>query len=91
MLAFRSVTRKPSLIHQHVLNLSKASTFKMSTSAALYTSETLKAASAPPFGTLQGKLDPALLQALRELKFDFMTPVQEKVMNELPGLDSDWY
>lgn len=91
MLAFRTLIRKPTLIHQHTSKSFAILTFKMSTSAALYTSESLKAANATSFGTLKAKLDPALLQALQEIGFEFMTPVQEKVMNELPRVNSDWY
>ena len=66
------------------------SAYKMSTSAALYTSESLKAANALPYSSLEGKLDPMLLQALKDMNFDFMTPVQSKVMTGLPSLKSDW-
>ena len=62
----------------------------MSTSAALYTSESLKAANALPYSSMEGKLDPTLLQALKDMKFDFMTPVQSKVLCGLPSLKSDW-
>ena len=62
----------------------------MSTSAALYTSESLKAANALPYSSMEGKLDPLLLQALKDMKFDFMTPVQSKVLAGLPSLKSDW-
>ena len=63
----------------------------MSTSAAMYTSESLKAANAPTFSTLKGELDPGLLQSLQEMKFDYMTPVQSKVMTEMPTMNSDWF
>ena len=66
------------------------SAYKMSTSAALYTSESLKAANALPYSSLEGKLDPLLLQALKDMNFDFMTPVQSKVLTGLPSLKSDW-
>ena len=66
------------------------SAYKMSTSAALYTSESLKAANALPYNSLEGKLDPLLLQALKDMNFDFMTPVQSKVLTGLPSLKSDW-
>lgn len=90
MLAYRTVIRKSSSLPPQFSRFIFPSALKMSTSAALYTSETLKAANAPSFGTMHGRLDPELLHALREMKFDFMTPVQEKVMNELPTLRSDW-
>lgn len=60
----------------------------MSTSAALYTSASLAAQNAPAFHTLQ-KLDPALLKALQSLNYEFMTPVQEEVLNKLPDFSSD--
>ncbi|KAL8807171.1 MAG: hypothetical protein Q9182_000853 [Xanthomendoza sp. 2 TL-2023] len=41
------------------------------------------------FDTLEGRLDPALLTALRDMKFDDMSPVQEKVMSTLPDMGSD--
>ena len=62
----------------------------MSTTSALYTSASLKAANAPAFSTMRGKLDPALLLALKEINYDFMTPVQEQVLNGLPSMKSDW-
>lgn len=42
------------------------------------------------FNALKGKVDPALLAALKDMKFDTMSPVQEKVMTTLPELASDW-
>lgn len=62
----------------------------MSTSRALYSSASLKAANAQPYSVLEGKLDPMLLQALSDMKFDFMTPVQSQVLTGLPSLKSDW-
>lgn len=44
---------------------------------------------ATPFKALEGKLDPALLAALADMKFDHMSPVQEKVMMTLPDLGGD--
>ncbi|KAL8673684.1 MAG: hypothetical protein Q9168_001899 [Polycauliona sp. 1 TL-2023] len=41
------------------------------------------------FSALKGKVDPALLAALKEMKFDTMSPVQEKVMATLPDMGSD--
>ncbi|KAL8980231.1 MAG: hypothetical protein Q9205_004629 [Flavoplaca limonia] len=41
------------------------------------------------FNALKGKVDPALLTALKDMKFDTMSPVQEKVMTTLPELASD--
>lgn len=62
----------------------------MSTSGALYSSASLKAANAQPYSVMDGKLDPMLLQALRDMNFDFMTPVQSQVLTGLPSLKSDW-
>ncbi len=63
----------------------------MSSSSALYSSASLKAANAQPYSSLKGKLDPALLEALKDVMgFDFMTPVQSKVLSGLPTLKSDW-
>lgn len=40
---------------------------------------------------MKGKLDPVLLEALKDVMgFDFMTPVQSKVLSGLPTLKSDW-
>ena len=62
----------------------------MSTSGALYSSASLTTANAQPFSLMEGKLDPMLLQALRDMKFDLMTPVQSQVLVGLPSLKSDW-
>ena len=61
----------------------------MSTSSALYSSASLKAANAQPYSSMQGKLDPMLLQALKDMEFEFMTPVQSQVLGGLPSLKSD--
>lgn len=42
-----------------------------------------------PFATMSGKLDPGLLQALDVINFMFMTPIQQRVLNELPDWRSD--
>ena len=39
---------------------------------------------------MEGKLDPMLLQALKDMNFDFMTPVQSQVLAGLPSHKSDW-
>ena len=64
---------------------------KMSTSSAMYSSASLKASNAQPFSSMEGKLDSQLLEALKDMKFDFMTPVQSQVLDGLPSLKSDWY
>lgn len=68
------------------------STANMSSSSALFSSASLKAANAQPYSSMKGKLDPVLLEALKDVMgFDFMTPVQSKVLSGLPTLRSDWY
>ena len=63
----------------------------MSSSTTLYSSASLKAANAQPYSNMQGKLDPVLLEALKNVMgFEYMTPVQSKVLNGLPTLQSDW-
>lgn len=41
------------------------------------------------YATMAGKLDSKLLQALEMMKFEFMTPVQHRVLTELPNWRSD--
>lgn len=45
---------------------------------------------ATSFKALEGRLDPALLAALKDMKFEHMSPVQEKVMMTLPDSGGDW-
>ncbi|KAL4953812.1 ATP-dependent RNA helicase MSS116 [Aspergillus filifer] len=42
-----------------------------------------------PFTSMAGKLEPKLLKALEVLNFEHMTPVQERILNELPNWRSD--
>jgi len=42
------------------------------------------------YRSMQGKLDPAILEALDSMKYTRMTPVQSKVLSMLPTLRSDW-
>lgn len=44
---------------------------------------------AQPYSSMNGKLDSRLLQALNIQGFEFMTPVQHRVLNELPDWRSD--
>ncbi|KAH7087433.1 ATP-dependent RNA helicase MSS116, mitochondrial [Paraphoma chrysanthemicola] len=46
-------------------------------------------ASAKPFSELSGVLDKALLDGLDKMGFEFMSPVQQKVLTQLPSLSSD--
>jgi ATP-dependent RNA helicase MSS116, mitochondrial len=58
---------------------------------AVYSTSALKQANAAPFKSLIGKLDPGILQALDEMQYEYMTPVQQNVLTSLPTLRSDWY
>jgi ATP-dependent RNA helicase MSS116 len=44
---------------------------------------------AKPFSDMAGTLDPALLNGLDKMGFQFMSPVQQKVLTELPSITSD--
>lgn len=57
---------------------------------AVYSTSSLKQADAMPFKRLTGKLDPGILKALDAMQYEYMTPVQEKVLNSLPSLRTDW-
>ncbi|KAJ5123693.1 ATP-dependent RNA helicase [Penicillium atrosanguineum] len=46
-------------------------------------------ASAQPYSSMAGKLDPRLLKALDVMGFTSMTPVQQRVLTELPSWRSD--
>lgn len=62
----------------------------MATATAAAVETMPMAVQATSFDALIGKVDPALLAALKHMKFDNMSPVQEKVMATLPGMGSDW-
>lgn len=62
----------------------------MANSSALFSTSSLKAAGAKAYSSMDGKLDPSLLQGLQDMGMSYMTPVQQKVL-ELPSLRSDWY
>ncbi len=81
------ISRRPSVFRFY--RFSPTSVSKMSTSGALYSSASLKAANAQPYSSMEGTLDPMLLLALKDMKFEFMTPVQSKVLGGLPSLQSD--
>lgn len=57
---------------------------------AVYSTSALRQAQAPPFKSLAGKLDSGILKALDEMQYEYMTPVQEKVLGSLPTLRTDW-
>ena len=61
----------------------------MSTSGALFSNDSLREANAPPYSIMKDKLDPMLLQALKDNNYEFMTPVQNKVLDGLPSFKSD--
>lgn len=86
MYIVRNFTRVAPI---HCFHPSASFKSNMSTSGALYSSASLKAANAQPYSAMDGKLDPMLLQALRDMSFDFMTPVQSQVLAGLPSLKSD--
>lgn len=65
-------------------------TVGMSRMIAATMSTSLVASRAASFKSLEGRVDPALLAALRVMKFETMSPVQEQVMATLPDLGSDW-
>lgn len=44
---------------------------------------------AKPYSDMAGTLDPALLNGLDKMGFQFMSPVQQKVLTELPSITSD--
>ena len=67
------------LLHRRSLTLLLRIPSKMSALGALH------------FSSLQGKLDTGLLQGLKSMNFEFMTPVQQQVLSSLPTMDSDWY
>lgn len=65
-------------------------TATMSTTTPTMNGATPVASKPKTFQSLQGKVHPALLAALKEMKFETMSPVQEKVMEMLPTVGSDW-
>lgn len=57
---------------------------------AVYSTSSLKQANAMPFKSLTDKLDPGILKALDQMQYEYMTPVQEKVLSSMPSLRTDW-
>ena len=49
----------------------------------------LEQGNATPYSSLSGTLGPKLVNALAEMKYEYMTPVQQKVFKELPTLRTD--
>lgn len=63
----------------------------MAGSRAINTSAYLKTSDAKLFSSLEGKLDSSLLESIKDVMgFEYMTPVQDKVLNGLPSLKTDW-
>ena len=56
---------------------------------AVYSTASLKESRAQPYQSMAGKLDVSLLRALEVMGFEYMTPVQSKVLTELPNFRSD--
>ena len=83
----------PTILPLHILRFCKPSpqrSVSMATATAPAIGTMPMAAQATSFDALKGKVDPALLAALKHMKFDTMSPVQEKVMDTLPEMGSDW-
>jgi len=55
----------------------------------VYSSASLKESNAQLFNSMAGRVHPELLQGLEAMGFEYMTPVQSKVLTELPNFKSD--
>jgi superfamily II DNA/RNA helicase len=51
---------------------------------------TLAEAGAPPYRSMQGIVNPSILEALDAMKYEYMTPVQSKVLTLIPTGRNDW-
>lgn len=56
---------------------------------AVYSTASLRESNAQTFQSMAGKLDSSLLHGLDSMGYQFMTPVQQKVLGELPTFRSD--
>lgn len=56
---------------------------------AVYSTASLKESNAQSYKTMAGKLNASLLKSLDVMGFEYMTPVQSKVITELPNSRSD--
>ena len=56
---------------------------------AVYSTASLKESQAQSYKTMTGKIHNSLLRALDVMGFEYMTPVQSKVLTELPSFRSD--
>ena len=73
-------------------HLSRGSAVIMAGSRAISTSSHLKTSDAQLYSSMEGKLDSSLLESITDVMgFKYMTPVQDKVLNGLPTLKTDWY
>lgn len=68
----------------------KKTSLPVSIMDAIYSTSTLAQMNATPYSSLSGTLSPKLLNALVDMKYEYMTPVQAKVFSELPSLQTDW-
>lgn len=51
----------------------------------------LMASDAKPYSSMEGKIDSSLLASIKDVMgFEYMTPVQDQVLNGLPSLKTDW-
>ena len=56
---------------------------------AVYSTASLRESNAQEFRSLDGKLNPGLLKSLASMGYEYMTPVQSKVLSDLPDFRSD--
>lgn len=83
---FLSRQPRPRIFH-YCIHHRHAATMPATTTNGTYATMASKPTS---FQNLQGKIDPALLAALEDMKFETMSPVQQKVIETLPTVGSDW-
>ncbi|MCJ1472499.1 hypothetical protein MMC13_001147 [Lambiella insularis] len=55
----------------------------------IHSTTSLRENNAQPYKSMQGKLNPQLLKGLEVMGFEYMTPVQSKVLTDLPSFRSD--
>ncbi|KAK3079958.1 hypothetical protein LTS18_003498 [Coniosporium uncinatum] len=61
----------------------------MASITAVYSTEALKERNAQQYKSMTGKVHPPLLKALDSMGYEYMTPVQQKVLTELPSFKAD--
>lgn len=78
---------------QRILSYSRAQRLsqipKFAMPSAVYSTASLRDDNAQPYKTMTGKLDASLLTGLQSMGFEYMTPVQNKVLTELPTFRTD--